>query len=525
VVTEKHIKSSELIFKITNVLFLSLSFLTLHSSLLFAQPKVVTLIKGADTTYIGGFVELNHIYISIEQLSKSLGLSTVVLQSSGKLGVYSNYGSLLFTRDNSFVVFSKTGSRLFQLALPILSANEKLYIPLNYAGEYFSMLTRGNFSYDAQKTELVFSRVDTLTPAVADIMGQEKANGAIIQVAMTKLPKNLEAAIGQDNSLYLTLLPAIADTLAVDSLPPSEVYSNVLAIQNPNSVQLVFKLKQNYLSKQIFVDSAQNSILVALYSEADVKKVVAEEIKKRLEDEKKNWKLDVVVIDPGHGGKDPGATGVKGTMEKNVTLAIAKDLKKILNQKLPKIKVVLTRDDDEFVELDKRGEIANNASGKLFISIHCNSMPRKPNSMKGLETYFLRPGRTDEAIRIAAQENAAVKYENDYEKKYQSYDEDNIILTTMAHSAYVKYSEQLAQLIEDDVTSTASLSDDGVSQAGFYVLVGASMPAVLIETGYLSNKKEERYLKNKAGQSAIARGIANAVVQFKEEYEKNFTQN
>ena len=108
--------------------------------------------------------------------------------------------------------------------------------------------------------------------------------------------------------------------------------------------------------------------------------------------------------------------------------------------------------------MDKRGEIANEAGGKLFISIHCNSMPHKPNSTNGLETYFLRPGRTDEAIRIAAQENAAAKYENDYEKKYQAYDEDNMILTTMAHSAYVKYSEQLAQLIEDNVSSTASMS-------------------------------------------------------------------
>ena len=208
-----------------------------------------------------------------------------------------------------------------------------------------------------------------------------------------------------------------------------------------------------------------------------------------------------------------------------MTLAIAKALKRTLNEKLSKVKVVMTRDDDEFVELDKRGEIANDAGGRLFISIHCNSMPHKPNSMNGLEVYFLRPGRTDEAIRIAAQENAAVKYENDYEKRYQSYDEDNMILTTMAHGAYVKYSEQLAQLIDDNVSSTASVADDGVSQAGFYVLVGASMPAVLIETGYLSNRKEEKYLKSKSGQNAIARGIANAVVKFKAEYEKIFNQN
>lgn len=499
----------------------------LISSTLFAQPKVVTLIKGGDSTRIGGFVELSHVYISLADLSQGLSLHTSTLESTGKLDVYTSHGSLLFTPDNNFILVSKVGgeSRLYQSPLPILSANGKLYAPSDYVGQYFSMIMPGTLNYSSEKAELHFLFADTATPEVTDVMGQEKANGAIIQVIMSRLPKNSEAEIGPDNSLYLTLLPANADTLKLDSLPSSWVYSKLLAIQNPNSVQLIFKLNRNYQSQQVFIDSSSNSIMVALYSQADVKKVVADEIKKRLEEEKKNWKLDVVVIDPGHGGKDPGAIGVKGTDEKNVTLAIAKALKKVLNEKLPKVKIVMTRDDDEFVELDKRGEDANDAGGKLFISIHCNSMPHKPNSMNGLEVYFLRPGRTDEAIRIAAQENAAVKYENDYEKKYQSYDEDNIILTTMVHGAYVKYSEQLAQLIADNVSSMASVADDGVSQAGFYVLVGASMPAVLIETGYLSNRREEKYLKSKSGQNAIARGIANAVVKFKAEYEKNFTQS
>ncbi|MCL4538698.1 MAG: N-acetylmuramoyl-L-alanine amidase, partial [Bacteroidetes bacterium] len=136
-----------------------------------------------------------------------------------------------------------------------------------------------------------------------------------------------------------------------------------------------------------------------------------------------------------------------------------------------------------------------------------------------------RPGKTNEAIRIAAQENAAIKYENDYEKKYKSYDADNMILTTMAHSAYVKYSEQLAELIEQDVSRVAHLADNGVSQAGFYVLIGASMPAVLVETGYLSNIREERFLRSKTGQQEIARGLTDAIVQYRAEYEKNFAEN
>ncbi len=506
-------------------LVIALAVLTL--STLSAQPRVVQLKKAGGSVYVGGFVDLNHVYVSLEELSKNLGLHITFLQPTSKLNVYSDFGGILFTPDNNFIVVSRAGSesRIYQIPLPILSANGKLYAPSNYVGKYLSMIMRGVFHYDDDKSELEFSLEDTLCPAVTDIVNQEKANGAIIQVMMSKLPKNYEAAIGQDNSLYLTILPATADTLELDSLPPSEVYSGVLAIQNPNSVQLIFKLSRNYQSDEVFVDSSSNSVTVALYSKADVKKIVVNEIKKKLEDEKRNWKLDVVVIDPGHGGKDPGAIGTKGTKEKSVTLAIADALRKILRQKLPKVKVVMTRDEDKSVELDKRGEIANDDGGRLFISIHCNSMPHKPNPVNGLEVYFLRPGKTDEAIRIAAQENAAIKYENDFEKKYQSYDEDNMILTTMAHSAYVKYSERLAQLIADNVSSTASVSKNGVSQAGFYVLVGASMPAVLIEAGYLSNRREEKYLRSKTGQTAIARGIATAVVKFKAEYEKNFTQN
>jgi len=363
------------------------------------------------------------------------------------------------------------------------------------------------------------------TPAITDISVESKENGAVIRVDMLSLPKAYEASIGQNNMLYVTIMPAIADTSKINTLPPTDVYSSVVAIQNPNSVQLSFKLNRAYASQTISIDSSTNSVLVALYSSADVRKLFSDEVKKKLEDEKKKWKMDVIVIDPGHGGKDPGAIGVRGTKEKTVTLAIGKDLKKDLNEMLPNVKVVMTRDEDKFVPLDERGEIANNAGGKLFISIHCNSMPHKPNQANGLETYFLRPGKTGEAIRIAAQENAAVEYENDYEKKYKSYDADNLILTTMAHSAYVKYSEQLAELIEKDVSSTAEVADNGVNQAGFYVLIGASMPAVLVETGYLSNIREERYLKSVAGQKAIAKGIANAVLQFKEEYEKNFEQD
>jgi N-acetylmuramoyl-L-alanine amidase len=165
-----------------------------------------------------------------------------------------------------------------------------------------------------------------------------------------------------------------------------------------------------------------------------------------------------------------------------------------------------------------RGRLAN--GGKLFISIHCNSMPKKPNPANGFETYILRPGRTEEAIRIAERENSVVTLEDDYKERYKQLTDENFILVTMAQNAHVKYSERFAQSVQEEIDRNVTLKNNGVSQAGFYVLVGASMPSVLIETAYLSNKSDERFLYGAAGQQSIAQGIFQAVRKFKMEYEK-----
>ena len=313
-------------------LFFLLFFL---SSSLFAQPKVMVLKFGDSTSYIGGFVDLNHTYLSLVDLSQNIGLYDFVLQSTGKLDVYSEYGSILFTPDNDFIVVSTGGeSKIYQLPLPILSANGKLYMPANFVKDYFSLILHGTLTFNEAKGEFDFTAANVAPSFISGVQAEEKANGALVQIAMQNLPSAYEAEIGEENTLYITIMPATGDMSKLSSLPPTDIYSSVFAIQNPNSVQLSFKLKHKYLSQQIFIDSTANALVVALYSQADVKQIAADEIKKQLEDEKKNWKFDVVVIDPGHGGEDPGAIGFRGTMEKNVTLAIAKDLKKAINEKI-----------------------------------------------------------------------------------------------------------------------------------------------------------------------------------------------
>jgi len=243
-----------------------------------------------------------------------------------------------------------------------------------------------------------------------------------------------------------------------------------------------------------------------------------------LADERAKWKLDVIVLDAGHGGYDPGTIGVTGVKEKTVTLGIVLKLGALITKNLKDVKVVYTRKDDRFVELYKRGKIANEAGGKLFISVHCNSLPHKPNKTRGFEVYLLRPGRTDEAIAIAERENSVIEMEPGYEEKYPQLTEENFILVTMAQSAYVKASEEFADLVQKEISSRTKIPNKGVKQAGFYVLVGASMPNVLVESAYLSNRDDERFLRSDSGQMKIADALFRAVKKYKVEYEKQLQE-
>ena len=232
------------------------------------------------------------------------------------------------------------------------------------------------------------------------------------------------------------------------------------------------------------------------------------------------WNLDVIVLDPGHGGEDAGAISINGHREKDIALSIAKKTKELLKKELPNTKVIMTRDDDTFVELYRRGQIANKNKGKLFISIHCNSMPSKPHPANGCESYILRPGRNSEAVRVAEKENAAIRLEKE-QVNYDDMSEEKLIISTMAQSAFVKFSEKFAAMLQKETANKTGLFNRGVNQAGFLVLVGASMPNVLFETGFLSNINDEKLLASERGQQSMAEGIVKAIKRYSQEYVKN----
>jgi N-acetylmuramoyl-L-alanine amidase len=239
---------------------------------------------------------------------------------------------------------------------------------------------------------------------------------------------------------------------------------------------------------------------------------------------KRKWALDVIVLDAGHGGKDAGTVGVTKTKEKDVALGVVKKLGALMKSTMPGTKVVYTRTDDTFVELDRRGQIANENGGKLFISIHCNSTPKKPSKASGFEVYILRPGRNEDAVRVAELENGVIKLEDD-PKRYKPLTDEQFIVVSMAQSSFVRYSDMVAAMIAAEVRKLRDVGVRGVNQAGFLVLVGASMPNMLIETGFLSNRKEEAYLKSARGQTRLATAIFQAVKAYRVRYEAQMNVN
>jgi N-acetylmuramoyl-L-alanine amidase len=225
-------------------------------------------------------------------------------------------------------------------------------------------------------------------------------------------------------------------------------------------------------------------------------------------------KLDVIVIDAGHGGKDPGTIGPSGVMEKNINLPIAMKFGTLIENAFPDIKVIYTRTTDVFIEVKDRSVIANNAKAKLFISIHSNYKKKEETDKNGFEVYVLNTDRFPEAISFTMNDNKLLKY-----NQYGTDTTVKYIYSTLAESGYQKLSNLLSFAIESNLLSLTQLNSRGVMQAGLWVLLGASMPAVLVECGYLSDPNDEKYLSSDAGQTAIAKGLFEGFVRFKMIYE------
>ena len=229
-----------------------------------------------------------------------------------------------------------------------------------------------------------------------------------------------------------------------------------------------------------------------------------------------------LVIDAGHGGRDPGAIG-RFSREKNINLSIAKAFGKLVEQHCPDVKVIYTRKNDVFVPLGRRAEIANNAHADLFVSIHTNALPGKAIG-RGAETYTLGMARADENLEVAKRENSVILVEENYQERYEGFDpksSESYIIFELMQDQHMAQSVEFAQMVQKEFRTTGGRNDKGVHQAGFLVLRETSMPSVLIELGYISTHDEEAFLNSQNGIRKMSQSIYNAFVAYKQKHIKS----
>ncbi len=222
-----------------------------------------------------------------------------------------------------------------------------------------------------------------------------------------------------------------------------------------------------------------------------------------------------IVIDAGHGGKDPGALG-KIVKEKDVVLSVALKFGNLIKENMPDVKVVYTRSSDVFVPLDKRAAIANKNKANLFVSIHANSI--SSSRINGAETFILGLHRNQDNLEVAKKENSVILLEDDYAAKYEGFDPESAesyIIFEMLQGRHRDQSIDIASKIQEKFHSTAYRNNRGVKEAGFLVLHQTAAPSILVELGFLTNAEEEKFLASSAGQNKLAQGLYEAFAEYK----------
>lgn len=483
----------------------------------------LTLVYGEKTSYLPAYVREGQTYFSLVHFAEALSLNYSFDAKNDKVEIQFDNYSIRAAIRNPFVILKNKQTekaKIIQLPTTTYFVNNNLYLPLNYilpslkeaSGWQIDRPEQNKLIVKMEKIPKV--KVVDVTNSQLGIIGyalDEKVNGTLVRIKSNRAIATYNSSF-KDGVLSIVFRDVNLDENKFEFEQNKGLIKNIKAKNIGRDCEIKFSLREEYTLSEVLNANQNNDILVTFHN-----KIFSNNMNKIAKSDR--WNFDVVVIDAGHGGKDYGAIGIKGAKEKEINLSIALMLGKLIEKELKDVKVVCTRKDDKFVELYKRGKIANDNDGKLFISIHCNSTPKKNSDASGFEVYLLRPGKTQDAIEIAEMENAVIQYEAD-PKRYQKLTDENFILVSMAHSSYLKYSEKFAELLHNQFSNEFDVPSRGVKQAGFYVLVGASMPSVLVETGFLSNKKDAEYLKSIKGQEEIAAAIFRAVKGYKAYYEK-----
>lgn len=452
-------------------------------------------------------VWIDHIeYISVNQLSSILNAEVYWHRFLRKVILEFDHDQVVFNWFSPYILYD---SEIFNLTHESKLKDGTLWIPLKAFQRIWNLI---HFPHKYAPPKISHqSKV-----VILDLTASEKVNGVLVEIFLSQ-PVVYEIFPHQNQDLNINFYQGKLDTLSFNKKRLPNFVKWLKAYQFENSAQLSLRLKKPFVNfthnlktdpyriqiSLIHTPPANDSATFPFGHIPKENKVLMDEL------------IDVIVIDPGHGGPDSGAVGRGGLLEKEVTLDIAKRLRELL-KKEKGLKVILTRETDVLVPLEERTQIANRNGADLFISIHTNSFRKR--SVRGSETFFLAAAKNDEARAAAALENSSVRFEHSANAN-DNLDDLEFILMDLVQSEYLKESSDLAEMIQKRLEKNLSLPGRGVNQAGFVVLNKAYMPAVLVETAFISNKKDASLLKKDSFRQKMAQTLYESIKEFKKKYE------
>jgi len=422
---------------------------------------------------------------------------------------------LIFTLGSPTVIIDRQHNRAVNLPRPVLLRDGLLFAPAVGVASLLSEFTGRECDFLPHQGWLNYggTGLNILGIRMTDRPGQ----GTEVEILLTE-PLDYESFSEGEGWLHITFAGARADIAALKRTRCVGLVRSLEVYEEEDVLQISFKLSRHYNEQPEFYPTSDGLLLSLRRSAAG----------ERIESASPNpvsprRGIQTVVIDPGHGGKDPGSIGPTGLQEKDVVLDVALRLRDLIRRdpRTSDIEIVMTRETDVFPELADRYEIANRSQGDIFISIHANGFDNP--SANGFMTFFLSEARNDESRQVAMLENSVVELEQNSRALQLEEGEPMLrgILGELISTKFLEESQVLAELVQDELTGRIrhQVQPRRLDQAGFLVLNGASMPSVLVEMAFITNRAEENYLRQNSFKNRVAEALHEAIVKFIERVE------
>ncbi len=475
--------------------------------LTFAQPASLAVLSRDGRKPLPITTINNQDYVAVDDINTVFGTTSREDRLAGGLTITLRGRSIVVTADQNVVSVS---GRLVSLASPPLRRDNRWFVPADFLPRAMSLVldTRLDLRRDARLLIVGDVRVPRVVARV---------DAGTTNVAVTfEVTPHTEARVTTQPGRLVVQFDADVLDLALPSLPPQTFLLGLAPGDAPNTV--VLTTGPRYASFRVTTsqaDAGSGRVTIDLLPATTTDAPPAPAVPAAVPDSRlvipsqsPSNGLRTVVIDPGHGGEELGTQGAKGTLEKDITLSVARRLRTLIESRLG-AKVFLTRDDDRTMSLDDRSAFANNHQADVFLSIHANSAVRP--ALRGAEVYFLTVERADAEARKRAGDGATSLLALGGGSR-----EIDLILWETAQARYLEQSAALAGFVEQAMTGRIEMSPRAVQQAPFRVLVGANMPAALVEIGYLSNAEQEAQLATGGYQDQVAQALLDALIKFRE---------